>query len=177
MTSLDPKAVARAPRLQLQATGFRNQAKGYDPRSGEGARRFGGRFNPPRSFPVLYLCTTRACVAAELTRQATRQNVDVSGLLPRELWQFDVDLEAVLDLTNPAVMAAISVTAQDLVRDDVALTQHIGEAAYEHGCQAIRNRSATGVDDVLAIFPENLAGADLHIALLTTWTQKADLAD
>ena len=87
MAGFDPTSVTRAEAAALDATGYRNQAPGFDPRSGEGARRFGGRFNPPRSFPVLYLCTTRSCAIAELTRQADRQSIDVEQLLPRELWR------------------------------------------------------------------------------------------
>ncbi|MDE0674208.1 MAG: RES family NAD+ phosphorylase [bacterium] len=69
--------MAQAPTRSLAAIGYRNQTPGYEVRSGEGARRFGGRFNQPDSFPVLYLCTTRKCASAELKRKAYRQ-----GLMP-----------------------------------------------------------------------------------------------
>jgi hypothetical protein len=78
---------------------YRNQAKGFDPRSGDGARRLGGRF-----------------------------------------------------------------------------PQEIGEAAHEHAFQAIRSPSATGVDNVLAIFPDNLAGPVLDVRLLGEWGTASDLA-
>jgi len=68
----DPKLVGRLGGGALDLVGYRNQAPGFDPRSGEGARRFGGRFNSSHSFPVIYLCTTRPCVVAELTRQVER---------------------------------------------------------------------------------------------------------
>ena len=58
MPSLEPRAIGLAPRTSLSLIAYRNQAKGFDPRSGDGARRLGGRFNPPHSFPVLYLCLT-----------------------------------------------------------------------------------------------------------------------
>jgi len=175
MTSLDPKAVASAPKRALSGVAYRNQARGYDPRSGEGARRFGGRFNPPRSFPTLYLCTTRACVVAELTRQASRQGIQVGDLLPRELWKIEIALTSVLDLTDDAVPDVVGVAHADLVQEDHQLTQQIGEAAYEHQFQAIRTPSATGVDEVLAIFPENLAGAVLQVERIETWSETNDL--
>jgi RES domain-containing protein len=173
--AFDPRALTRLSGSALSAVAYRNQARGFDPRSGDGARRLGGRFNPPHSFPVLYLCLTRPCVAAELTRQAERQNIRVEDLLPRELYAISADLEKVLDLIDPDVLDTLGVEAADLVREDQLLTREIGEAAHEHRFQAIRSPSATGVDHILAIFPENLAGAVIDIELVDEWTTIADL--
>lgn len=176
MPSLDPRALGQLSGSALSAIAYRNQAKGFDPRSGDGARRLGGRFNPPHSFPVLYLCLTRPCVVAELTRQAERQGLDVDALLPRELFEISADLDKVLDLTDTATLDALGITPSDLVREDPRFTQEIGEAAHEHALQAIRSPSATGVDNVLAIFPEQLAGAVLNVRLLGEWNTAEDLA-
>lgn len=176
MPSLDPRALGQLSGSALSAIAYRNQARGFDPRSGDGARRLGGRFNPPHSFPVLYLCLTRLCVVAELTRQAERQGLDVDALLPRELFQISADLDKVLDLTDTATLDALGITPSDLVREDHQFTQEIGEAANEHAFQAIRSPSATGVDNVLVIFPEQLAGAVLNVRLLGKWNTAEDLA-
>ena len=81
MADIDPISVARAPARPLLAVGYRNQANDFkDPLSGGGARLFGGRFNPPQSFAVVYLCTTPACAAAELTRQANQQELNLSDI-------------------------------------------------------------------------------------------------
>ncbi len=176
MPSLDPRAVGLAPAATLSVVAYRNQAKGFDPRSGEGARRQGGRFNPPHSFPVLYLCLTRPCVVAELTRQAERQGLTVDSLLPRELFEVSADLGKVLDLTDSKTLDALGISPPDLVRDDHRFTQEIGEAAHEHAFQAILSPSATGVDHVLAIFPEKLAGAVLDVRRVGEWTTPDDLA-
>jgi len=159
----------------LDAVGYRSQALGFDPRSGEGARRAGGRYNPPRSFPVIYLCLTRPCVVAELRTQAVRQNIYVSDLLPRELWSIATSLERVLDLTDVGVLASLDVDAEALVRPDHAFTQQMGEAGHERGIQAIRSRSATGVDEVLAVFPENFGAATLQVELIQVWSSEDDL--
>lgn len=171
----DPKLVGRLERRALDLVGYRNQSPGFDPRSGEGARRFGGRFNPPNSFPVIYLCTTRPCVVAELTRQVQRQGLSIDGFLPRELYRLTASLTRVLDLTDPEVVAGLGLVAEDMLRDDWSLTHEIGEAAYEHDFQAIRSRSATGVDDVIAVMPENLAGAVLKAELIEEWAVPTDL--
>lgn len=115
-------------------------------------------------------------VVAELTRQAERQGLDVDALLPRELLEISADLDKVLDLTDTATLDALGIAPPDLVREDHRFTQEIGEAAHEHAFQAIRSPSATGVDLVLAIFPEKLAGAVLDGTLLGEWNTPDDLA-
>lgn len=144
----------------LSVTGYRNQASG---------------FNPPHSYPVIYLCTTRPCVVAELTRQARRQGLAAEDLLPRELWLVTAELTKVLDLTDTDTLQALGVEADELVRDDLQLTREIGEAAHEHRFQAIRSASVTGVADVVAILPDYLAGAVLTAELVQDWTTPADL--
>jgi RES domain-containing protein len=176
MPTFDTRKLGRLSGSQLAVFAYRNQAKGFDPRSGDGARRFGGRFNAPQSFPVLYLCLTRPCVVAELVRQAARQSVGVEDLLPRELYEISAALDKVLDLTARDTLDALGIAPTDLVREDQLFTREIGEAAHEHGFQAIRSPSATGVDHIIAIFPENLAGAVLHAQLVSEWTTLADLS-
>ena len=175
MPSFDPSKIETLAGSGLSVKGYRNQASGFDPRSGYGARRFGGRFNPPHSYPVIYLCTTRPCVVAELTRQARRQGLAAEDLLPRELWLVMVVLTKVLDLTDATTLQALGVEPDELVRDDLQLTHEIGEAAHEHRFQAIRSASVTGVDEIVAILPENLAGAVLAAELVQEWTTAADL--
>jgi len=176
MPPLDPRVLGQTPGASLSVVAYRNQARGFDPRDGDGARRLGGRFNPPHGFPVLYLCATRPCVVAELTRQAERQGLSVDALLPRELFEIRTELDNVLDLTDPAALDVLGIAPPDLVREDHRFTQEIGEAAHEHGFQAIRSPSATGVDQILAIFPEQLAGAVLNVRLLGEWNTLDDLA-
>lgn len=176
MIRVDPVVVARAPTLSERLVGFRNQTPGYNPRSGDGARRNGGRFNPPQSFPVVYLCSTRACAAAELTRQAARQGLRPDDLLPRELWRLEAELASILDLTDQDTLSHLSISLSDVVSDNLEVTQQLGEAAHEHGIQAIRSPSATGVDIVLAVFPQNLGSILLDPALDETWKVPGDLS-
>lgn len=176
MAAFDTAAIGRLAGTSLDLTGFRNQAPGFDPRSGDGARRMGGRYNPPHSYPVVYLCTTRHCVVAELTRQSTTQGLAPAAFLPRELWQITSSLTKVLDLTDLSTLAELDISSADLVRDDLQLTRTIGEATHEHGFQAIQAPSATGVDQTVAVFSQNRRGAVLHTELVEVWTNEADLA-
>ncbi len=156
--------------------GYRHQALGYrSPKSGEGARRLGGRYNPPQSFSVLYLCTTLPCAAAELARLAHRQRIAVEHFLPREVWRIQANLNRVLDLTDNAVLSNLGLQTEDLVRDGYQLTNQIGEAAHEQRFQAVMAPSATGVDKVLAIFTENLGKSILQPDLIQRWESPNDL--
>ena len=175
MAAFDPGRLAQVGASRMDVTGYRNQAPGFDPRSGEGARRFGGRFNPPNSFAVLYLCSTRACAASEFHRQAQRQSIDIERLLPRELWVVDIRLRRVLDLTSPKSLESLDIAGEDLTRDDHGFTQDIGKWAHEYRFQTIRTPSATGTGEVFAILLDHVAGPALKVALLETWSVLADL--
>ena len=145
------------------------------PLSGEGARIRGGRFNPPNSFPVLYLCTTRPCTVAELNYLGDRLVIDVEGLLPRVLYRYEVSLDRVLDLTSGETLEHLDVTTAQVLGADLGIPRQIGEAAHATGFQAIRAFSATGVDEVLAVFPELLGSGRLLVELMERWESMNDL--
>lgn len=93
----------------------------------------------------------------------------------RHLFEIRTDLDKVLDLTDTSTLNALGIEPPDLVREEHRFTQEIGEAAHEHAFQPIGSPSATGVDHVLAIFPENLAGAVVEVTLLGQWDTGGDL--
>lgn len=124
---------------------------------------------------MLYLCTTRECASAELARTAERQRVPLAALLPRELWLVDVEMDRVLDLTDLPTLRRLEIEHRDLIRGDYRLTRQIGEAAYEQRFQAVLTSSATGVDNVIAIFPENLGMSVLRVRLVEVWNALGDL--
>ena len=116
----------------------------------------GGRWNPSRSFPVLYLGTTKETVIAEFHRLAAKQLLAPDSFLPRTLYTYDVDLQNVLDLREPENRTALGLDIEGLMTDDLSACQAVGEAAFTCGREGIVAPSATGVDSVLAIFPERL---------------------
>jgi RES domain-containing protein len=70
----------------------------YEPLSGAGAAARGGRWNAPGQ-PALYLSAEHATAVAEYTQALVR---------PGTLTPYDVSAEAVLDLTDAAVRAVLS---------------------------------------------------------------------
>lgn len=173
---VDTSRLGAVPARTFEGAAFRHVAPRYDPRSGEGARLHGGRFNPPGSFPVLYLCTTRPCVVAELYRFGRAQAIGVQALLPRALYRYTVRLTRVLDLTDHAVLASLDVSREVVVGEGWAATQELGAAAHRLGWQAILAPSATRTDEVLAIFPELIGSGELVPSLLEIWNDVEDLA-
>ncbi|MHB1910516.1 MAG: RES family NAD+ phosphorylase [Acidimicrobiales bacterium] len=167
-------ALATVPRHLYEGQAFRQQGPAYDALSGEGARQFGGRYNPPSSFPVLYLCTTRACAVAELRRQGERQAIGLAGLLPRVLYRYELSL-SVVDLTSAAVAAALDVTGAELIQPELRLTQQLGEVAHHLGIVSLLTLSATGVDRVLVVFLENLGLGALAFERVEQWNTVEDL--
>jgi RES domain-containing protein len=156
-------------------TGWRHLGPVHDPLSGEGARLSGGRFNPPDSFAVLYLCTTRPCAVAEMRRLGERQAISVANLLPRALYRYEIELARVLDLTAEEVARHVGISRQVLTGPDWSECQALGTVAHALGIQAIRAPSAAGVDDVLAIFVQYIGTGRLEADLSEEWHSIDDL--
>ncbi|MBA3876935.1 MAG: hypothetical protein C0498_08365 [Anaerolinea sp.] len=151
------EALDRLERTTLETVVYRHTAPTYPPLSGDGARRKGGRWDPPDSFPVAYTALDVATVDRELDRTARRAGMTSAMMGPRRLATIRVRLSRVLDLTNADVRAALDVTEADLTGEDPAVPQAIGETAHHLGYEAILAPSATGTGQALAIFLDNRA--------------------
>lgn len=173
--SLDPQAVATAPSRRFEGEAFRHQSPNYEPLNGEGARINGGRFNPPESFPVLYLCTTRPCTVAEFHRLGQRHQIGAEGLLPRVLFRYEVELTTVLDLSEVETRAAVGLTREEITDYGWSRTQELGELAHALEFQAILASSATGVNSILTVFLENVRGDVVVPSLLERWERIEDV--
>ena len=150
---------------------FRHQAVQWQySQSGAGARTVGGRWNPPGSFATLYLAGSVEVAAAELHRLATRGGRAVNDFLPRHLLEYEVELDAVLDLTDPATLKAVGLSEEQVRSDDPTSCQEVGEAAHHLGREGILAPSATGAGDVLAVFVERLSpNSRLEVVSTTLW--------
>jgi RES domain-containing protein len=132
---IDAQRVAAASLSSVVGQGWRHLAPHHDPLSGEGARMHGGRFNPPGSFPVLYLCKSRSCAVAELQRLGERQVIGVEGLLPRVLYRYEVSLDRVLDLTIGQVRAEVGLSLDVLTGPDWTTCQELGVILHALGAR------------------------------------------
>lgn len=156
------------PRLAFEGEAFRHVGPGYEPLDTDGARIRGGRWNPPESFPVLYLALGAGTAAAEFYRLAERQAMPPESLLPRRLWRYRVVLDQILDIGG--ALDRVGLSRGDLTADDMSRCRAVGEAAHYLGVEALRAPSATGVGEVLAVFFDRLRPGSLVEPLdFETW--------
>ena len=167
--AIDAGRVAAAPLKPFAGQGWRQLSPQYDPLSGEGARIHGGRFNPPESFPVLYICESRPCAVAELKRFGERQSIGVEGLLPRLLYRYEIALDRVLDLSDVDVRAQVGLGLDVVIGPDWTACQELGTTVHALGAQGVSSPSATGVGAVLAVYVQHIGLGRLEPELVEEW--------
>lgn len=124
----------------------RHYAPSYGPLSGEGARRIGGRWNPPESYSVIYTASSVEAADAEFRRLLATARLPATR--PRELATIRVDLSRVLDLRSESTRRALGTQLEDITGEDQTMPRAIGEAAQHLGYEAVVAPSATGIGHV-----------------------------
>lgn len=134
--------------------------------TGEGSRRYGGRWNPPLSFATVYAAFTDVTALAEARVNHLYYGLNLADALPRTLVAVDVKFSKILDLTDGRVRKALVVSATRMRSDDwrklnrcgaESLTQTIGRAAYESGLEGLIVPACDGSKNAVW-FPGNLRG-------------------
>jgi RES domain-containing protein len=138
--------------------------------SGDGARKHGGRWNPP-GFSTVYGSTTDTTALEEC--QASDRYYGVVTKSPRLLVAIEADVNRMLDLTNPDLRRELDVTLMELAAEDwrkllavgkESFTQALGRAVAATGGSGLLARSAAvrrGVNVV--IFRGVCPGDELQI--------------
>lgn len=135
---------------------FRYTGAHRDALSGEGARRFGGRWNPPLLFPAIYLAdSARACMV-QVERVAGAASTTAEKMLeaPYRLHTIGVEELAVLDLRSPEAQEAVGLEIEDIFGDDWAACQAVGHAAWFLHMQGVIAPAAGGVGLVITAYEQ-----------------------
>jgi RES domain-containing protein len=131
----------------------------------------GGRWNPAKSFAVLYLGLAEQTVVAEFHRLASQQGLQPDAFLPRTLYRFRARLSRLLDVRPIPARDTLGLS-EVASADDLRISQAIGAAAFVAGREGILAPSATGVGEVLAVFLERLQpGSELEEIDSELWEQ------
>jgi RES domain-containing protein len=103
---------ASLPDLHIQTIAYRalNPIWVSDPLSGEGARKYGGRFNA-KGIPALYLALDAMTAVREVSQIG-------QPLQPTVLVSYNVDVAPIFDATDPAALATYTMTPADLAAND-----------------------------------------------------------
>ncbi len=132
------------------------------------ARERGGRWNPPRSWPTLYLNDDMATVHAQVRHLFAGSGIDPDDLddtAPIELAAATLpQRQRVADVVSDSGVASVGLPAtyprDDVgVIDDHALTQNISGRVHNAGLRGVWCRSATLTGNELAWFPAGRAVA------------------
>ena len=125
------------------------------PLSGEGARRYGGRFNP-KGIPALY------CSLSIMT--ALREANQVGSLQPTTLVAYEAEIETIFDASNEAALRAegmdIGAVAASTWRDEMTAT---GEAQTQMFTRALITKGYSAL--LVRSFAPGAAGGDLNLVL------------
>jgi len=160
-----------------QGTAYRLTSPKYmtRPLSPEGSLQRGGRYNKRGRFAALYLADSPATALAEVQMLKFSDNrlIGIKGP-PKVLVSVDYTLQAVLNLGDPGVQAALGTNLEELRAEWVLKqqqrqripTQDLGEAVYESGnIEALWVPSARlwGAFN-LVVFPDRLrVGSSLRL--------------
>ena len=147
-------------------TCFRYTGAHRDPLSGEGARRFGGRWNPPELFSAIYLAdSARACMV-EVERAAQAASTTAERMLEATYRLHTVEAEelAVLDLTTPEARDAVGLEDDDIRGEDWSACQAVGHAAWFLHVQGVLVPAAGGVGLVITAYEQRTRPGQLRVS-------------
>lgn len=170
-------------RLSSRASGFKRDvfrsttphyATETDLLTGEGSRRFGGRWNPP-GLAAIYGSLTPETAMAETLAHARYYGLPEHAAMPRTFVAISFNLKRVLDLTDGDIRRRLAVSRKRMVEADwraemdagnVPLTQLLGQAASEIGLDGLlapSNAEPSGRN--IVAFPENFKTAGAVVVL------------
>ncbi|SFQ03416.1 RES family NAD+ phosphorylase [Tranquillimonas alkanivorans] len=150
--------------MHLRETLFRALSPywAYRPLSGDGAAKFGGRFNRIGR-PALYLSFS--------VETALNEVHQAGSFMPTTLVAVEVDLDPVLDATDPDELGKSGFALEDLALPDWAMQMDMkGQARSQEFAERVATQGYCG-----AIVPSFAPGARRGARNLVLWSWGSDL--
>jgi RES domain-containing protein len=154
-------------------------ARSTDLLSGEGARTWGGRWNPP-GIRAVYGSLDAETAMAEALAHVRYYGIPEHSAMPRVFVAIEASLTAVVDLTDGELRRRLRVSRRALLladrrakaaRSGEALTQRLGRAAHAAGVVGLLAPSAArSGGSNLVVFPDRLRPPDILRVLEQGWT-------
>jgi RES domain-containing protein len=132
-----------------------------DPLGTVGSLKAGGRFNAPGEFTALYTSLDPVTANKEVARGLRQRGIDPSQFPAGSWWiyELEVEIEDVLDLTNREILQRIEVKSEALTRDELNKPRNIAAEARSHGFEALLVPSAAAPGSKnLVMFLDKLPG-------------------
>jgi len=184
--------INRAPLVRSPEFAYRVIAERWrdSPLSAIGAFERGGRYNAPRTFPILYSADTPVTAMQEAESLFLTSDGNLMGV-PRDpeiILTIECTLMRVLDLTTPELYLELGTTREELIsvkpsrfivnaRNEETSTQQLGSACFRsRGVSALKVPSAQNLDGYcLDIFIESLVVGERVAVLDTSGRMKAEI--
>ena len=115
-----------------------------------------GRWQRGSEVAGFYLADSRDTAWAEWRRQIEELALRPEDELPRNLWRFEVAVEAIADLRSEKQLARVGLALPTPRRHEWPAFQAVGEQLHAEGWKGLRARSAAGRGDgeILCLFRE-----------------------
>ena len=127
--------------------------------SGEGSLKFGGRWNAPESFPVIYSSTQPGTAVEEAYQLAADYELAPDDLKPRITCGIEWNLSRVIDLTGGGLPAWLKLA--DWMQENFS---RINESGFETLCQALgRAARNSGVSALISPSARVTGGVNLVV--------------
>jgi RES domain-containing protein len=127
--------------------------------SGEGSLKFGGRWNAPESFPVIYSSTQPGTAVEEAFQLAADYELAPDDLKPRITCGIEWNLSRVIDLTGGGLPAWLKLA--DWMQENFS---RINESGFETLCQALgRAARNSGVSALISPSARVTGGVNLVV--------------
>jgi len=150
--------------ISWTGTAFRHSAAAYGHAqvlNGEGARRHGGRWNPPDSFRTVY-CSLEVRTVVEEARRTVHPDRWQDLVATHVLWAVRVSIDNLIDLRSPRSRMTVGLPEPFDDRISREVTREIGGAAYyvRYKGLLVPSAAAPGTTN-LVVFPDNFDDSDI----------------